>query len=214
VVESPSEEGVKADRTLDATGLVVMPGGVDMHCHIAGPKVNTARKIVSYARQLLGINFVTAKELLKMKQDTPKITTGSKNLDSILGGGIEPRTVTEFFGEFGSGKTQICHQVTVNAFLQKGKGGVRDDNEEMTVVYLDTEGTFSPNRIVQMSERWGLDPEYLLDHIKVVNMEIKRNRYLKFSTSTKLSDLHGSTERCLQKSKIGVNRCDTYLLYR
>ena len=46
VVESPSEEGVKADRTLDATGLVVMPGGVDMHCHIAGPKVNTARKMI------------------------------------------------------------------------------------------------------------------------------------------------------------------------
>ena len=46
VVEAPAEPDASADRTLDATGLVVMPGGIDMHCHIAGPKVNTARKMI------------------------------------------------------------------------------------------------------------------------------------------------------------------------
>ncbi|MCA8996133.1 MAG: amidohydrolase family protein, partial [Planctomycetaceae bacterium] len=45
VIPSPSDPGTKPDRTIDATNTVVMPGGVDMHCHIAGPKVNAARKM-------------------------------------------------------------------------------------------------------------------------------------------------------------------------
>jgi formylmethanofuran dehydrogenase subunit A len=45
IVAPPSEPGVTADNTFDASGLVVMPGGIDMHCHIAGPKVNVARKM-------------------------------------------------------------------------------------------------------------------------------------------------------------------------
>jgi len=32
-------------KRIDATGMVIMPGGVDIHCHIAGPKVNLARKL-------------------------------------------------------------------------------------------------------------------------------------------------------------------------
>ena len=43
VIEAPDDPGAKPDRTIDARGLVVMPGGVDVHCHIAGPKVNAAR---------------------------------------------------------------------------------------------------------------------------------------------------------------------------
>lgn len=45
IIQPPSDPSVRPDRTLDATGLVVMPGGIDMHCHIAGSKVNTARKL-------------------------------------------------------------------------------------------------------------------------------------------------------------------------
>jgi formylmethanofuran dehydrogenase subunit A len=45
VIAAPSDPGVKADKTLDASGRIVMPGGIDMHCHIAGPKVNVARKM-------------------------------------------------------------------------------------------------------------------------------------------------------------------------
>jgi formylmethanofuran dehydrogenase subunit A len=45
IVEPPGDPGVRPARVLDARGLVVMPGGVDMHCHIVGPKVNTARKM-------------------------------------------------------------------------------------------------------------------------------------------------------------------------
>ncbi|MFV0443251.1 MAG: formylmethanofuran dehydrogenase subunit A [Planctomycetaceae bacterium] len=45
IVAAPGDPQRRADRTLDVTGMVVMPGGVDMHCHIAGPKVNAARKM-------------------------------------------------------------------------------------------------------------------------------------------------------------------------
>ena len=45
IVEPPTDPNARAERTLDASGLVVMPGGIDIHCHIAGPKVNTARKM-------------------------------------------------------------------------------------------------------------------------------------------------------------------------
>ncbi|MFN0198266.1 MAG: formylmethanofuran dehydrogenase subunit A [Planctomycetaceae bacterium] len=46
VIAAPIDPSIRADRTIDATGMVVMPGGIDMHCHIAGPKVNTARKMM------------------------------------------------------------------------------------------------------------------------------------------------------------------------
>src|SRR5258708_36729597 len=51
IVAAPADAGRQADRVLNAEGLVVMPGGVDMHCHIAGPKANTARKIMPAANR-------------------------------------------------------------------------------------------------------------------------------------------------------------------
>ena len=45
IVAAPSDASIRPSRTIDASGLVVMPGGIDMHCHIAGPKVNVARKM-------------------------------------------------------------------------------------------------------------------------------------------------------------------------
>lgn len=52
ICDKPSDPSVKADRVIDASGLVVMPAGVDMHCHIAGPKVNAARKMLPEDRRL------------------------------------------------------------------------------------------------------------------------------------------------------------------
>jgi formylmethanofuran dehydrogenase subunit A len=45
IVQCPGDPDVRPTRTIDATGLVVMPGGVDIHCHVAGPKTNMARKM-------------------------------------------------------------------------------------------------------------------------------------------------------------------------
>ncbi|MEB3846295.1 MAG: helix-hairpin-helix domain-containing protein, partial [Desulfurococcales archaeon] len=69
-----------------------------------GIPVTTAQKIISAARKALNITFKTALELKRERMNTRKITTSSKNLDELLGGGIETRMLTEVFGEYGSGK--------------------------------------------------------------------------------------------------------------
>ncbi len=121
---------------------------------------STARKIIRAAQSLLKINFLTARELLEKIKETPKITTGSSELNWILGGGVEVRGITEFFGEYATGKTQLCHQLSVNVQLNRDKGGL-----EGKAVYIDTEGTFRPERIEQMARALDLDPEEALSNV-------------------------------------------------
>ncbi len=121
----------------------------------------TAAKIINAARKMLKIEFISAKELLERRQREVKyITTGSEELDKMLGGGIETRTITELFGEYATGKTQICHQLSVNVQLPEERGGL-----EKGVVYIDTENTFRPERIVQIAESMGLDSREVLENI-------------------------------------------------
>ncbi|MCE4614939.1 MAG: DNA repair and recombination protein RadA [Desulfurococcales archaeon] len=125
-----------------------------------GIPIATAQKIISAARQALNITFKTALELKRERINTRKITTSSKNLDELLGGGIETRMLTEVFGEYGSGKTQICHQLSVNVQLPEDKGGLRGK-----AVYIDTEGTFRWERIEAMAKGLGLDPDEIMGDI-------------------------------------------------
>ena len=127
---------------------------------VTGIPLPTAQKIVQAAREALEIRFKTAKELKLERLTVKKITTGSRNLDQLLGGGVETRTITEFFGEFGSGKTQICHQLAVNVQLPEDRGGL-----EAKAVYIDTEGTFRWERIEQMARGVGLDPDEVMENI-------------------------------------------------
>ncbi|MDH5701819.1 MAG: helix-hairpin-helix domain-containing protein, partial [Candidatus Bathyarchaeota archaeon] len=69
---------------------------------------NTVLNIVAAARKSACVDFITAEELWKKRQNMLKCSTGSKNLDELLGGGIETQAMTEFIGEYGVGKTQIC----------------------------------------------------------------------------------------------------------
>ncbi|BES82129.1 DNA repair and recombination protein RadA [Pyrodictium abyssi] len=131
----------------------------------AGIPITTAQRIIKAAREALDIRFKTALEVKKERLQTHKITTGSRNLDDLLGGGIETKTITEFFGEFGSGKTQICHQVAVNVQLPIEKGGLSTPDKMAKAVYIDTEGTFRWERIEAMSKRWGLDPDEVMSNI-------------------------------------------------
>ncbi|RLF28463.1 MAG: DNA repair and recombination protein RadA [Thermoplasmata archaeon] len=124
----------------------------------------TAVKIIKAARKLADIgNFETGAVLLERRAKIGYISSGSKSLDELLGGrGFESQAITELFGEFGSGKTQIAHQLCVNAQLPAEKGGL-----ESHAFYIDTENTFRPDRIIQMAEACDLDPDDVLQKIHV-----------------------------------------------
>ncbi|MEE8198747.1 MAG: DNA repair and recombination protein RadA [Thermoplasmata archaeon] len=122
-----------------------------------------AQKIVLAAREAVDIGgFETGDVLLERRKSVNKVTTGSKGLDSLLGGGVETQAITEVFGAYGSGKTQLGHQLAVNATLPVDEGGLGGET-----VWIDTESTFRPERIVQMSLDQDLDPEAILQKIHV-----------------------------------------------
>lgn len=121
---------------------------------------NTILNIVEVARKSVCIDFITAEELWKKRQNMLKCSTGSKNLNTLLGGGIETQAITEFIGEYGVGKTQICFMLCVMAQLPLEKGGLNGN-----IVYVDTEGTFMPERIFEIANALELDPHQTLGNI-------------------------------------------------
>ena len=116
--------------------------------------------IIQAARSALGVSFIRADELLKMRSKVLRLTSGSKALDKMIDGGLETQTITEFYGEYGSGKSEICHQLCVNVQLPPERGGLNG-----AALYVDTENTFRLERIVQMSKHLGLDPEQVVKNI-------------------------------------------------
>ncbi|MBS7654067.1 MAG: DNA repair and recombination protein RadA [Candidatus Bathyarchaeia archaeon] len=126
----------------------------------AGISDKKAFEIINAARSSVTLSFVRADELLEKRQNVLRLTTGSKKLDELLGGGLETQTITEFYGEYGSGKSQIAHQACVNVQLPSEKGGLGGG-----ALYIDTENTFRPERIVQMAKFRGLDPQETVKNI-------------------------------------------------
>jgi DNA repair protein RadA len=122
----------------------------------------TAAKIIEAARETLDIGYETADKVMARREVMEKITTGSKNLDELLGGGIETLGITEAYGQFASGKSQLAFQLAVNVQLPKDQGGLNGK-----CLFIDTEGTFRPERIMQMAEGLGLDPKKVLKNIIV-----------------------------------------------
>lgn len=122
----------------------------------------TAMKIITAAREAFNMGFIRGDECLERRKGIGRLYTGSKALDDLIGGGVETQAITEVFGEYGSGKTQIAHQLAVNVQLPKKEGGL-----EGTAVYIDTEATFRPERIVQMTTALGLEPSEILKNILV-----------------------------------------------
>ncbi len=125
-----------------------------------GVSEKKAFQIIEAARSSIGIAFIRADELFKMRKNVARLTTGSKALDKVLDGGLETQTITEFYGEYGSGKSQMCHQLCVNVQLPPERGGLGGG-----VLYVDTENTFRLERIVQMAKFVGLDPEQAVKNI-------------------------------------------------
>jgi len=128
----------------------------------AGIGVETANKIIAAARQKLDMGFETARSFMEKRKKIGKITTCSKALDKLLGGGVETQAITEMHGAFGSGKSQLAHQLAVSVQLSSEKGGLGGK-----AVFIDTEQTFRPERIRHMAEALGLDPEKTLGNIFV-----------------------------------------------
>ena len=120
---------------------------------------STATRIIEAAREKLNIGFISAQEYLTQRKAVSQITTGAKNLDQLFGGGIETRGITEFFGEFRTGKTQICHQLSVTVQLPEELGGLGGE-----AIYIDTEGTFRPERLIQMADAKDLDHNLVLKY--------------------------------------------------
>ena len=117
-----------------------------------------AKKMIAVARSSLEMGFESGEELLKRRERVIRIKTGSKNFDALLGGGLETGAIVECFGEFGSGKTQLGHVLTVNC---------QGIDKDAVAVYVDTENTFRPERIIQLAKGAGLDEEQVLKNIKV-----------------------------------------------
>jgi len=129
----------------------------------AGVSVAIARKAIQAARNILDLGFQTGEEYAKKRANVVYIATGSKNLNDLLGGkGIQGRAITEAFGAYGSGKTQLGLTLAVNVQLPLEKGGVNGK-----CVFIDTEGTFRPARIKQIAESLGANPEKVLKNIFV-----------------------------------------------
>jgi DNA repair protein RadA len=126
----------------------------------AGIGDKKAFQIIVAARSAIGVSFVRADELFKMRQAVLRLTSGDTKLDKLVGGGLETQTITEFYGEYGSGKSQMCHQLCVNVQLPPERGGLNG-----AALYVDTENTFRLERIVQMSKHLGLDPEQVVKNI-------------------------------------------------
>jgi len=146
---------------------LIVRGPVEL-AEITGMDKDTAAKIVNKAREhlveggLLAKDFVSASEIYKRRQSIGKISTGTNCLDTLFDGGIETQALTEVYGEFGCGKTQFAHTLSVMVQKTKEEGGL-----EGSVLYIDTENTFRPERIVDIAKAHGMDPDKVLDRIIV-----------------------------------------------
>lgn len=125
---------------------------------VAGVSETVARKMINAARDSMKMGFETGVEVLKRRGLVSKISTGTESFDAMMGGGFETGAITECFGEFGCGKTQIGHLLCVNTLKE---------DPEAHAVYIDTENTFRPERIQQLAAGAGMDAEDVLNRIMV-----------------------------------------------
>ncbi|MBD3253789.1 MAG: DNA repair and recombination protein RadA [Candidatus Lokiarchaeota archaeon] len=139
-----------------AEALAMSPSGVVADIRGLGDK--TAQKLIWNARNALGMtDFVKAVDI---DENVEYFTTGSSELDRILGGGFQTGKLTEVFGAFKSGKTNLAHTIAVTVQLPKERGGLSG-----AVAYVDTENTFSKEKIKRIAKRFQLDSNDVLSKI-------------------------------------------------
>ncbi len=128
----------------------------------AGVGEITAGKAIAAARENLEMGYETADKILARRQTLERISTGSKELDSLIGGGVETQSITEVYGQYASGKTQWAFQLCVMTQLPLAQGGLNGN-----ILYIDSENSFRPERVVSIAKAKGLDPEQTLQNIFV-----------------------------------------------
>jgi len=126
----------------------------------AGITEATARKMINFSRTAMDMGFESGEDLLIKRSLVKKIKTQVEAFDALMGGGFETGAITECFGQYGSAKTQIGHWLAVQ--VQKLEG-----ENNPVAVYVDTENTFRPERIIQFAKGSGIDPKKALQNIKV-----------------------------------------------
>ncbi|MBO4552214.1 MAG: DNA repair and recombination protein RadA [Candidatus Methanomethylophilaceae archaeon] len=160
---------------------VASPADLADKCEIGEKK---AMDIIEGAKLCADIGgFETGIDILERRKQVTKLTTGSKALDELIGGGVESQSIMEFFGEFGSSKTQVCFQLAVNATLPEEMGGLDSD-----VVIIDSENTFRPERIIQMATYLGVDPQETLSRIHVARAFNSQHQVLLVEKAIQLAE--------------------------
>ncbi len=159
--------GPGAVAKLEAAGIYELMGLAVLTpaqlSEMAGMSESVARKAIQASRKMMDMGFVDGLEHEEKRKELFHITTGSKNLDNLLGGkGIQTKAITEAFGAFGSGKTQLALSLAVGVQLPIEQGGANGK-----AVYIDTEGTFRPERIRQFAEGIDANPDKVLKNILV-----------------------------------------------
>lgn len=131
-------------------------------CEIKGISENKFDKIQKAVQQILGkrMDISISRNFLEKRKMLTYLTTGSSQLDLLLNGGVETCNLTELFGEFRTGKTQLCHTLCVTCQLAKKDGGGFGK-----AMYIDTEGTFRPERLIPIAKRFNLDPDEVIDRV-------------------------------------------------
>ena len=161
IMDLPGVGAATAER-LESAGyhdmMSVAVASIGQLCEASGVSEAVARKMINGARDSMKMGFVTGADVMKKREQVLKINTGSVNFNTLMGGGFETGAITECFGEFGSGKTQIGHLLAVNTIK---------NYPDASVVYIDTENTFRPERIVQLANGAGLNPDEALAKIMV-----------------------------------------------
>jgi DNA repair protein RAD51 len=194
LIEELEKEGISASdiKKLKEGGLYTVEGVAYQPkktlLKIKGISEAKADKIILASNKLVQMGFTTATEYETTRKNILKISTGSKELDKLLQGGVESSSLTEIFGEFRTGKTQLCHTLCVTCQLPIEKGG-----GEGKALYIDTEGTFRPKRLGPIAERYELNPDDVLDNIAFARaFNVDHQSQLLIQASAMMSESHFS----------------------
>lgn len=148
---------------------------------LTGMKLDAAKQAVDAAKQATTLEFSTASEVDAKRKSLGRIHTGAKSLDELLGGGVEANAITEAYGKFASGKTQLGFQLSVNVQRPVEQGGLGGKT-----LFIDTEGTFRPDRIEQIAKAAEMDTKSTLDNILVVRATSSDQQILAIERADKL----------------------------